>query len=198
MNSVLLAIHQGLESTPPFMAALLEHDLLESFVLDIELDDGSQNRLAGFYIINEERLASLGGAALEKLSKAGHLQAAYMAIASLSNFRDLIETAEQPACWQSLTRSRKMAGLDPRSLPDTFSKSTQPLVLRGLVASWPAVQAGLESAAGGRASTSAGSIAMRPSAPCSARRISAAASSITRPERLQFSLGAVEARRGAR
>jgi hypothetical protein len=91
MNSVLLAIHQGLESTPPFIATLLEHDLLETFVLDIELDDGSQNRLAGFYVINEERLASLGGAVLERLSKAGQLQAAYMAIASLSNFRDLIE-----------------------------------------------------------------------------------------------------------
>jgi len=90
MNSVLLAIHQGLESTPPFLAALLQHDLLESFVLDIELDDGSQNRLAGFHVIHEERLASLGGTVLESLSKAGHLQAAYMAIASLSNFRDLI------------------------------------------------------------------------------------------------------------
>jgi hypothetical protein len=90
MNSVLLAIHQGLEKTPLFITALLEHDLLESFVLDIELDDGSQNRLAGFYVINEERLAGLDGAMLERLSKAGHLQAAYMAIASLSNFRDLI------------------------------------------------------------------------------------------------------------
>lgn len=91
MNSVLLAIHQGLESTPPFIAALLEHDLLESFVLDVELDDGSQNRLTGFYVINEERLASLAGAVLERLSKAGHLQPAYMAIASLSHFRDLIK-----------------------------------------------------------------------------------------------------------
>lgn len=91
MNSVLLAIHQGLESTPPFIAALLEHDLLESFVLDVELDDGSQNRLAGFYVINEERLASLGGDVLDRLSKAGYLQPAYMAIASLSHFRDLIK-----------------------------------------------------------------------------------------------------------
>lgn len=91
MNSVLLAIHQGLESTPPFIAALLEHDLLESFVFDIGLADGSQNRMAGFYTINEERLNGLGGSALERLSSAGHLQAVYMAIASLSNFRALIE-----------------------------------------------------------------------------------------------------------
>ena len=35
MNSVLLAIHEGLDGTPPFVAALLEHELLESFVFDI-------------------------------------------------------------------------------------------------------------------------------------------------------------------
>ena len=91
MNSVLLAIHQGLQNTPSFIAALLAHDLLESFVCDIELNDGSQNRLAGFYTINEERLNSLGGLALEQLNQAGHLQAIYMVIASLSNFRALIE-----------------------------------------------------------------------------------------------------------
>lgn len=91
MNSLLLAIHQGLEGTPPFIAALLEHELLESFVFDVTLDDGSQNRLAGFYTIHEDRLNALGGDALERLSRAGHLQAAYMAIASLSNFRALIE-----------------------------------------------------------------------------------------------------------
>jgi SapC len=91
MNSVLLAIHEGLEPTPAFVAALLEHELLESFVLDVQLDNGSQNRLTGFYTVNEERLAALGGSALERLNKAGHLLPTYMAIASLSNFRALIE-----------------------------------------------------------------------------------------------------------
>jgi hypothetical protein len=91
MNSVLLAIHEGVERTRLFVAALLEHNLIESFVFDLQLNDRSQNRLAGLYIINEERLAGLQGDVLERLSKAGHLQAAYMAIASLSNFRALIE-----------------------------------------------------------------------------------------------------------
>uniref|UniRef100_UPI00286CAC7D SapC family protein n=1 Tax=Roseateles sp. TaxID=1971397 RepID=UPI00286CAC7D len=61
MNSVLLSLHQGLESSGAFIQTLLAHQLLESFVLDIELADGSQNRLAGFYTINEERLAGLPG-----------------------------------------------------------------------------------------------------------------------------------------
>lgn len=91
MSSVLLTIHQGLEAAPAFIDALLRHDLLESFVLDVELDDRSQHRLTGYYTINEERLAALDAGALERLHQAGHLQAIYMAIASLSHFRDLIE-----------------------------------------------------------------------------------------------------------
>lgn len=90
VNSVLLTIHQGMQSLPGFIGALLEHELLEGFTFDIELDDGSQNRLAGFYTIHEERLAALDGAALARLHKGGYLQAVYMAIASLSQFRALI------------------------------------------------------------------------------------------------------------
>ncbi len=91
MSSVLLAIHQGLQATPAFIAALLEHDLLEPFVIDVERPGGSSHRLTRFYTVHEERLQALGGSALESLSRAGHLQAAYMAIASLSQFRALIE-----------------------------------------------------------------------------------------------------------
>jgi hypothetical protein len=96
MSSVLLAIHQGLADNEPFIGSLLQYELLESFVFDIQLNDGSQNRLAGFYTINEERLLNLSGAVLERLNRAGHLQAIYMAIASLSNFRALIERTNKP------------------------------------------------------------------------------------------------------
>ena len=91
INSLLLALHDGVQATPAFVEALLANDLLESFVLDVELVDGSQSRLAGLYTINEDRLASLDGAALDRLNRAGHLQAIYMALASVANFRDLIE-----------------------------------------------------------------------------------------------------------
>jgi hypothetical protein len=91
MNSVLLAIHQGIAGVQPFVAALLEHELLESFVLDVQLANGSQNRLTGFYAINEERLPGLNGAVLERFNRSGYLQAIHMAIASLSQFRALIE-----------------------------------------------------------------------------------------------------------
>jgi len=95
VNSMLLAIHEGLQGLQPFIAALREHNLLESFVADIELEDGSQNRLYGFHTINEEQLMRLPGSVLESLSRAGHLQAIYMVVASLSNFRGLIERKQR-------------------------------------------------------------------------------------------------------
>ncbi|MEP6938246.1 MAG: SapC family protein, partial [Rudaea sp.] len=91
VNSMLLALHDGVRATPAFIDALLQHALLETFVLDVELDDREQFRLAGFYTIHEERLRALDGAALATLSAAGHLEAIYMAIASLSHLRGLID-----------------------------------------------------------------------------------------------------------
>lgn len=91
VNGILSAIHAGIESTPPFVAALLELELLESFALDIRLADGTDHRVAGFYTINEERLAALDGGQLEALNRGGHLLPIFMVIASLSNIRALIE-----------------------------------------------------------------------------------------------------------
>jgi len=91
MLSVLQTLHQGIMATPAFVDALLSNTLLESFVLDVELRDGAQHRLSGFYTIHEEHLRALDGDALRQMHRAGHLEAAYMAIASLSNLRQLIE-----------------------------------------------------------------------------------------------------------
>lgn len=91
VNSMLLTIHEGMGANAAFIEALEKHELLEGFALDITLDDGSQNRLAGFFTVNEERLAALDGAALDSLHKAGWLSAIYFQIASLSNFRALID-----------------------------------------------------------------------------------------------------------
>lgn len=95
-TSTLQALHEGTRATPDFIDALLRHDLLESFVLDIALEaGGGQHRLAGFYTLHEERLARLDGDALARLQREGHLEPIYMAIASLSHFRDLIERVRQ-------------------------------------------------------------------------------------------------------
>jgi hypothetical protein len=91
MTSVLRAVHEGLESLPAFTAALTDLDLLESFVFDVDRDDGGQQRLAGFYTINEDRLRALKGAQLETLHVRGMLEPIYMAVASLGHLRTLIE-----------------------------------------------------------------------------------------------------------
>ena len=41
---------------------------------------------------------------------------------------------------------QSMTGLDPQALPDVLLQSTQPVLLPGLVAHWPAVRAGLDGA----------------------------------------------------
>ena len=91
ITSVLRTIHDGLQASRAFVGALVELELIESFVLDVELDDGSQNRLAGFHTINEERLAALSADQLARLHRDGYLQAVYMAVASLAQFRNLIQ-----------------------------------------------------------------------------------------------------------
>jgi hypothetical protein len=95
ISSVLRTIHDGLAASRAFVAALVELELIESFVLDVELDDGSQNRLAGFYTINEDRLAQLSAEHLAALHGKGYLQAIYMAVASLAQFRALIQRKNQ-------------------------------------------------------------------------------------------------------
>lgn len=90
-NSVLKALHEGLQATPEFIQALLTHDLLESFVLDVERPDGTHGRLVGMYTIHEERLAALDAKAIGLLHEADYLQPIYMAIASMSNFHKLIQ-----------------------------------------------------------------------------------------------------------
>jgi hypothetical protein len=91
INSVLNTINEGYSAHQLFVKELVERDLLEPVALDIELDDGSQNRLMGFHTINEDALAALDGSALADLNEKGFLLPVYMAIASLSNIRMLID-----------------------------------------------------------------------------------------------------------
>jgi SapC protein len=91
VTRVMGTIDEGIAATPGFVAALEEHNLIESFVLDVQFRDGAQHRFTGFYAIQEERLAKLGADVLAALHQRGYLQAIYMVIASVSNFRALIE-----------------------------------------------------------------------------------------------------------
>ena len=90
MNDRLGELQAGYENSGSYLDALVRHDLLEPFALDVTLKDGSQNRLVGFHAINEERLRDLDTGTLAELHAAGHLMPTFMAVASLSHFNDLV------------------------------------------------------------------------------------------------------------
>lgn len=92
---MLEVIHHGLVDSKHFMAILVEHELLEPFTLDATLNDGSKRQLVGFYTINEDKLNALSSETLASLHTKGYLQAIYMAMASQSNIRELLNRKNQ-------------------------------------------------------------------------------------------------------
>ena len=89
--ALLDQLHRGLQHSKGFIDALLQHELLEQITLDVAFKDGSKKSLQGFYTIAEERLYQLKGDVLESLNASGYLQPVFMAVASLSRMRDVIE-----------------------------------------------------------------------------------------------------------
>ncbi len=89
--AILDKLHRGLQHNNGFIDTLLQHELLEPVTLDLTFVDGDKRSLQGFYCIAEEQLYQLKGEALETLNRAGYLQPAFMAVASLSRMRDVIE-----------------------------------------------------------------------------------------------------------
>jgi hypothetical protein len=88
-------LHSHAQGLPAFIDALMQHQLLEPFVLDLELAGGAPARVTGLFTINEDRVAALPGAALEALAQAGHLLPIYMQLASLAQLPVLAERAAQ-------------------------------------------------------------------------------------------------------
>ncbi len=84
-------IHQAHEHSEKYINALLKHDLLEQFSLNIDLEDGSAHQLLGFYTINEEKLQKLGADDLASFNDQGFLMPSYMVLASHSCIRGLVE-----------------------------------------------------------------------------------------------------------
>lgn len=91
------ALDEGYRASAEFFDALRDHDLLEPFTLEVTLDDGSTNSLVGFHIIDEARLRALDAAALGALHAAGHLMPIFMALASLSQLKELVERKSRRA-----------------------------------------------------------------------------------------------------
>lgn len=91
MAGKLGALDAGYRASEGYFEALAAHDLLEPFTLEVTMGDGSKNSLVGFHIVNEDKLAALGGDALGALHAQGYLLPTFMALASLSNFQQLVD-----------------------------------------------------------------------------------------------------------
>ena len=89
--ALLDKLHRGMQHGKGFIEALLQHELLEQITMDIAFRDGSKRSIEGFYSIAEERLYQLKGDVLESLNQTGYLQPVFMAVASMSRMRDIIE-----------------------------------------------------------------------------------------------------------
>ena len=93
--TILQALHDGQAINKNFMQLLQKHNLLESFNIDVTLENQETHRLGGYYTINEAVLAELSHGVISELNKSGALQAIYMVVASLSNMPKLIDRKNQ-------------------------------------------------------------------------------------------------------
>lgn len=90
ISNVLSTLHESQQPHRDFIAACEALNLIESFVLDIDMPDSGTHRLSGFYTVNEERLNQLDGEQLAGLLASGHLDTLYMMLASMSQMASLV------------------------------------------------------------------------------------------------------------
>jgi hypothetical protein len=90
-------IHQGLEQTRVFIAALVELKLIESIDIALSFDGGERVTLQGLYTVSLDRLRDVDDAAAVRLFRAGHLQLAYTMIGSLKQVPRLARLRNQRA-----------------------------------------------------------------------------------------------------
>ncbi|HEU5134094.1 MAG TPA: SapC family protein [Steroidobacteraceae bacterium] len=88
-------IHQGLEQTKAFIAALLELKLIEPIDISLSFDGGERLSLQGLYTVSLDRLRDLDDGAALRLFRAGHLQLAYTMAASLRQIARLARVRDR-------------------------------------------------------------------------------------------------------
>jgi hypothetical protein len=94
VDMVLSSIYDGLQTQAAFFAEVTQLGLLVPFSVELDVG-GRKERIEGFHAVDEEKLAALPADALERLNRAGHLEALYMAVASLSHLRALAARKER-------------------------------------------------------------------------------------------------------
>jgi len=93
--AVLRGLRVGLEVSKAMFEAFSTLDLIEPVKLEIKLTSEDAYSLIGLHTINRQKLASLGGRALEDLNKAGFLQGAFLVAASMDNVKRLMNIKQR-------------------------------------------------------------------------------------------------------
>jgi hypothetical protein len=90
-SRMLQIIYHGAELAKSMFTAFEEAGLIESMEAEVNLDDRVKYKLPDFFTIDQDRLAELDGATLERLNRPGYLQLAFFVMHSLGNVDWLIE-----------------------------------------------------------------------------------------------------------
>ena len=91
LTAVLRAIYVGHHLLDPMVAAFEAAGLLRPVNLEARVGEGEVYAVSDALVIDRERLAALGAEELATLHRAGFLQAAFMAAASLGMMQRLVE-----------------------------------------------------------------------------------------------------------
>lgn len=89
INSILAELISGVEESSELTQLLLKEELIVPFTLSIPIANKAIE-LAGFYTVDEEKLALLRGERLERIHANGVLGLSYFILASMSNIADLV------------------------------------------------------------------------------------------------------------
>jgi hypothetical protein len=93
--TVLAGIREGIDVSKPMFAMFTELDLIEPVKLEVKPSPDENYSVVGLYTINQQKLAALDGAALERLNRSGFLQGAFLVTNSMNNVRRLIALKQQ-------------------------------------------------------------------------------------------------------
>lgn len=93
--TILAGIRQGIDISKPMFAMFTEMDLIEPVKLEVKPNADEAYSVVGLHTINQQKLATLDGASLERLNRAGFLQGAFLVVNSTNNVRRLIAIKQQ-------------------------------------------------------------------------------------------------------
>ena len=94
---ILRGMREGLEVSKAMFAAFQQLELIEPVKLDIKVTSEESYSVSGLHTIDVRKLSQLDGQSLERLNRAGYLQAAYLVVASMGNVRKLMTLKRRAA-----------------------------------------------------------------------------------------------------